>query len=148
MATTNPKYPNLILTEIENVPKNTPVILNGTYFNKIAAELPPLNIANDLKGTDVDTEADGTQYILAKKNDNVGFYKATSGTIIAAGKAYYQSPSNVKAFYFDFAGDATGIAEIENGKLKVESSIFNLAGQRVNKMQKGINIVNGKKVLF
>ena len=27
-------------------------------------------------------------------------------------------------------------------------SIYNLAGQRVSKMQKGINIVNGKKVLF
>jgi len=147
VATTNPKYPNLILTEIENVPESTPVILNGTYFNKIAAELPALNIANDLKGAAEPIEADGTQYVLAKKNDNVGFYKADSGTI-AAGKAYYQSPSNVKAFYFDFAGDATGIAEIENGKLKVESSIFNLAGQRVNKMKKGINIVNGKKVLF
>ena len=106
-----------------------------------------LIIANDLNGVAEPIVADGTQYVLAKKNDKVGFYKATSGTI-AAGKAYIQSPSNVKAFYFDFAGDATGIAEIENGKLKVESSIFNLAGQRVNKMQKGINIVNGKKVLF
>jgi hypothetical protein len=26
-------------------------------------------------------------------------------------------------------------------------SIYNLAGQRLNKMQKGINIVNGKKIL-
>ena len=30
---------------------------------------------------------------------------------------------------------------------KEESSIYNLAGQRIQKMQKGINIVNGKKVL-
>ena len=40
-----------------------------------------------------------------------------------------------------------GIREIENGKLKVESSIYNVAGQRLQKTQKGINIVNGKKVL-
>ena len=138
----------LELTEIENVPVKTPVILNGTYFNKIAAELPALNIANDLKGTDVDTEADGTMYVLAKPAEKeVGFYKATSGTIIAAGKAYYQSPSNVKAFYFDFAGDATGIENLNNQNT-LNTPIYNLAGQRVNKMQKGINIVNGKKVLF
>ena len=146
VATTNPNYPNLILTEIENVPKSTPVILNGTYFNKIAAELPALNIANDLKGAAEPIEADGTQYVLAKKNDNVGFYKADSGTI-AAGKAYYQSSSNVKAFYFDFAGDATGIENLNNQNT-LNTPIYNLAGQRVNKMQKGINIVNGKKVLF
>ncbi len=146
VATTNPKYPNLILTKIENVPAKTPVILNGTYFNKIAAELPALNIDNDLKGTDVDTEANGTQYVLAKKDDKVGFYKADSGTI-AAGKAYYQSPSNVKAFYFDFADDATGIENLNNQNT-LNTPIYNLAGQRVNKMQKGINIVNGKKVLF
>ena len=147
VATTNPKYPNLILTKIENVPESTPVILNGTYFNKIAAELPALKIDNDLKGTDVDTEANGTQYVLAKKDDKVGFYKADSGTI-AAGKAYYQSSSNVKAFYFDFAGDdATGIENLNNQNT-LNTPIYNLAGQRVNKMQKGINIVNGKKVLF
>ena len=29
-----------------------------------------------------------------------------------------------------------------------ESSIYNLAGQRLQKMQKGINIVGGKKVLY
>ncbi len=40
-----------------------------------------------------------------------------------------------------------GIKEIESGKLKVDSSIYNLSGQRLSKMQKGINIVNGKKVL-
>jgi hypothetical protein len=27
-------------------------------------------------------------------------------------------------------------------------NIFNLAGQRIQKMQKGINIVNGKKVVL
>jgi hypothetical protein len=27
------------------------------------------------------------------------------------------------------------------------SSIYNLAGQRISKMQKGINIINGKKIV-
>ena len=44
----------------------------------------------------------------------------------------------------------TRINEIENGKPKdeKEGAIYNLAGQRLQKMQKGMNIVNGKKILF
>ena len=150
VATLNSTW--LDLSEIENVPAGTPVVLKGTYYNKLAADLPAINVANDLKGTDADTAADGSMYILAQVDDKVGFYKAT-GTI-AAGKAYFQSTSGVKAFYFD-GDDATGISEVESSKLKVESPVYNIAGQRLQKMQnqrstyvKGINIINGKKVLF
>jgi hypothetical protein len=138
----------LDLTEIEKVPTGTPVVLkaegNG-YYNKIA-NLPAINISNDLKGTDAPTEADGTMYVLAKVDDKVGFYKA-EGTI-PAGKAYIVSSSSVKAFFFE-ADDATGINEV-NGQWSMINgqSIYNIAGQRVSKMQKGINIVNGKKILF
>ena len=47
-------------------------------------------------------------------------------------------------------GTYTGIKTIDNGQLVIdnEGAIYNLAGQRLNKMQKGINIVNGKKILF
>ena len=135
----------LDLSEIGNeVPAGNAVVLKGTYYNKLAADLPAINIANDLKGTDVDTAADGTMYVLAKVDDKVGFYKAT-GTI-AAGKAYYQSTSGVKAFYFD-GDDATGISGVD-ANLNANDAIYNIAGQRVQKMQKGINIINGKKVLF
>lgn len=142
------EYRYLELTEIGNVPVRTPVILKGTYYNKFAYDVPAINITNELKGTDADTEPDGTMYVLAKKNDKVGFYLAEGGTI-AAGKAYYQptSPQGVKAFYFS-AGDATGINEVNVQETMANGqSIYNLAGQRVSKMQKGINIVNGKKIL-
>ena len=135
----------LDLVQIEKVPESTPVVLKGTYYNKLAQDVPAINIANDLKGTDADTAADGTMYILANGSEGIGFYKA-EGTI-PAGKAYFQNTSSVKAFFFS-GDDATGI----NEELRIkndESSdlIFNLAGQRVSKMQKGINIINGKKVL-
>ena len=100
----------LALTEVENVPESTPVVLKGTYYNKLAADLPAINIANNLKGTDVDTAADGTMYILANGADGVGFYKA-EGTI-PAGKAYFQSSTGVKAFFFD-GDDATGISGVD-----------------------------------
>ena len=41
----------------------------------------------------------------------------------------------------------TGIREMKNEELKMKNDIFNLAGQRTDKMQKGINIVGGKKIL-
>ena len=135
----------LKLSEVENVPAETPVVLKGTYYNKLAQDLPAINVANDLKGTDAEMEADGTMYVLAVKNEQIGFYKAT-GTI-PAGKAYFQSTSGVKAFFFA-DDDATGINEELRMKNEESSGlIFNLAGQRVSKMQKGINIINGKKVL-
>ena len=143
VATTESTW--LKLTEIESVPESTPVVLEGTYYNKLAANLPAINIANDLKGTDADTAADGTMYILAKGADGVGFYKA-EGTI-PAGKAYFQSTSGVKAFFFD-GDDATSIQTIDNGQQSTDGAIYNIAGQRIQKMQKGINIINGKKVLF
>ena len=136
----------LKLTEIPNVPEGTPVVLKGTFYNKIAKDLPAINVANDLQGAAVDTEADGTMYILAKVDGVVGFYLAETGTTIEGGKAYYQSTSGVKVFYFNEDG-ATGIQSIDNGQLTTDgAAIYNLAGQRINRMQKGINIVNGKKI--
>ena len=133
----------LDLTKIDNVPAGTPVILKGGYYNKTAAELPAINVANELKGTDAATEADGTMYVLAKVDGVVGFYIA-DGTI-AAGKAYYQSTSGAKAFFFN-GDDATGISNVEVND-NFNGAIYNIAGQRLQKMQKGINIINGKKVL-
>ena len=132
----------LALSEIENVPAGTPVVLKGTYYNMFEEDLPAINIANELKGTDADTAADGSMYILAKPaGAEVGFYKAF-GTI-PAGKAYYQNTSGVKAFFFE-NDDATGINDLN---VNTNDAIYNLAGQRLQKMQKGINIMNGKKVL-
>ena len=41
--------------------------------------------------------------------------------------------------------DATAISEVE--ATSAAKTIFNAAGQRINTLQKGLNIVNGKKVL-
>ena len=138
----------LKLTSVENVPAGTAVILKGTYYNKVAAELVALNIANELKGTDMDTEADGSMYILAKEDDNIGFYQATVNTVIPAGKAYYQSATtpNVKAFFFAEEG-TTAINSLTPAFSESDRAIYNMAGQRISKLQKGVNIVNGIKVL-
>ena len=115
----------------------------GSYYCNSTDETRTLGTVNDLTFSNDDVATDGTQYILAKGADGVGFYKAT-GTI-AARKGYITSGSGVKAFFFG-EDDATGISEVQNVQ-DVQSAIYNIAGQRVQKMQRGINIVNGKKVL-
>ena len=133
------------LTEVNDVPAGSAVILKGSLFATVATTAQSDMSGNDLKASD-GISADGTQYILAQKEGAVAFYLAQSGTTIAAGKAYIKSEAGVKAFYFTENG-TTGIAsplvKTEEGTI-----IYNLSGQRINKLQKGINIVDGKKILF
>ncbi len=133
----------LKLTEVTQANAGTPVILEGTYYNKVVKATPAEMPENDLKGAATDLTADGTQYVLAKKDDVVGFYQATSGTI-AAGKAYIlYAGGGVKGFTF---GTATSIAS-PLGEKEEATVIYDLSGRRVEKATKGLYIINGKKVL-
>ena len=44
--------------------------------------------------------------------------------------------------------EPTGIQEIANGKWSMNGQWYNLTGQRLSKPQRGINIINGKKLLI
>ena len=82
------------------------------------------------------------------------FWGAASGAAfdLAANKAYLAVPTGaggVKEFFtFDFDGDADGINSLTPALSEGEGAIYNVAGQRVEKPNKGLYIVNGKKVLF
>lgn len=52
---------------------------------------------------------------------------------------------NFRLYYKGAKG--TGIDGVESSIKAENNAIYNLAGQRIMKMQKGINIVNGKKIL-
>ena len=116
---------------------------NFPYTTDNVAELTD----NDLVGATEDVVADGSQYVLANGTNGVGFYKATPNSTIKAGKAYLLivGGGNVKNFY-GFEDDATAI-EMVNGQSSMVNEIYNVAGQRLQKMQRGINIVGGKKIL-
>ena len=47
---------------------------------------------------------------------------------------------------FEFETQTTGIKEIRNNNVRMRTEIYNLQGQRLNSLQKGLNIVNGQKV--
>jgi len=133
-----------------SIPAQTAVVLKGAegyYSFTPASAAPAITGENDLLGTAAALTATGSEYVLANDGGLVGFYLASAGSVIPAGKAYLTSSSLVNAFVFT-EDDPTGINEI-NGQWSMANgqSIYNLAGQRLGKMQKGINIVNGKKLL-
>lgn len=115
--------------------------------------------ANMLRGTATNTYIEGSAYVLSMQDGVVGFYKAmlnkdangnagNTHFLNNAFKAYLPVDGhNVRCLVFDF-GTETGIIETENGKVKTENSaVYDLAGRRVQNAQKGIFIVNGKKVV-
>lgn len=153
------------LTELTDgeIPAFTAVVLVNseatTYATlSMASSLPRVVSEDDnlLKGTIVGMKLDLTDetnyYSLGKKNGAIGFYKFSGGTInLGANKAYLDTTSSggdIKGFLFDF-NDAVGIEAIDNGRWTIDNDkvIYNLAGQKMSKLQRGVNIVNGKKVL-
>jgi len=51
-----------------------------------------------------------------------------------------------ESFTGEFNANTTGVEEVRSKKEEVRSYIYNLQGQRLNTLQKGLNIVNGRKV--
>ena len=151
------------LEAVEGVlPANTGVIIKnaGEYIFKAAGATG--DAESLLLGSTTDTYVAGNAYVLAAKEGVVGLYKAmlnkdengAEGTTHFknnAFKAYLPVAEGEDApamFTLGRGGeedeDTTGIDQlISNG----EVVIYDLAGRRVEKMEKGIYIVNGKKVV-
>ena len=131
---------------------NTPVVLYS------ASEVTSLAISAEA-GTGADDDAfrgttaaitapAGTNYVLNySSTEGVGFYKYT-GSVIPGFKAYFNVPSGspVKGFSFSMEDVETAIRAIESENNDLE--IYDIAGRRVPQAQKGLYIVNGKKVMF
>ncbi len=91
-------------------------------------------------------------YILANKNGQVGFYKASEGTLKAY-RAYLpaEAAQNVKSFYLNFGeeGELTGIEEVEAETPAVNGeTVYDLSGRVVRAPQRGgLYIKGGKKFI-
>ena len=141
----NGKYLNL--TEVEGtIPAGTAVILEGnagTYTFEIADDVAA--VENDLKGTYVEAKPEGDVFTLQIIDDELGFY-TFDGDAIGANKAYLVLPegSDVKGLQIRFGGE-DAIQSVKAGN--EQNVIFDLAGRRVQQAQKGVYIVNGRKVI-
>lgn len=145
------------LTEITTtIPAKTPVILKGNegdYDFAITTTADALSGTNKLAGqVPAQTVTADAAYTLQRNvaKTAVGLFPKAAGTI-AGFKAYLPasaiSGSSVKGFTFRFEGLADGIDSIENGQSTIDNAIYNIAGQRMSKMQRGVNIIGGKKII-
>ena len=142
---------SLVPTAIEGeVTAGTPVLLKG------ASETATLTIETSYAATPLDetaltgtylakTIAGGTDFVLGiSEGGVVGFYHWSSNNL-GANRAYLAGESSgVKGYAIEW-DDATGLNDLSD-LMDSNDLIYNLAGQRVNKAQKGIYIVNGKKI--
>ena len=105
---------------------------------------------NNLDGTmtQINTTGANDYYVLGNGSGGVGFYKLAESGTIGANKAYLTYSGTLARGYFLF-GDATEISATlnDNGEMTKEKC-YDLQGRRVAQPQKGLYIVNGKKVVI
>lgn len=93
----------------------------------------------------VELSANENTYVVSSNT----LYQVTSNVNVKAYRGYFTvvTTNGVKDFVLDFGnGETTSIEALESETR--DKVIYNLAGQRVQKAQKGIFIVNGKKVVI
>lgn len=144
------------LTEIEGavLPQGEPVMLYSDATSDITMTATEDNggksSGNIFSGVDIETEQDGaTYYMLSYGQDKLGFYPMNSTMMLAPNKAFIElsSSTQAKALRFIFPEDvATGISPLPTSP-HGEEMIYNISGQRLSRLQHGINIVGGKKIL-
>ncbi len=141
------------LTEVEGnvIPAETGVMIKApaeTYNFAVTTTTDELE--SDFVGSFAKSNMqDGVKtYTLQAPDGKVGFYRFKGTQAINGFRAWVEveNASGAQAFRIRFAGETTGIDNVE---LDGETVIFDLTGRRIEKIvEKGIYIVNGKKVVI
>ena len=158
----------VVLTKIEKVPSGEGILIKSNDSSKAIKDIfkesdVPANepittqITQMLVGAPngveyiLPEEGDFTNFVLAKKDGVVGFYKVAQQGALAPNKAYLQIPT---ASLTSTSG-ANGITFVEDGTTAIQSvttattddAWYTLQGVRVAQPTRGLYIHNGKKVV-
>lgn len=149
--------PYVMKEEVSIVPANEAVVVRsdngaGTYQIPVTEDAEPLE-GNLLKATlsPFDVIQGNSIYCIDDQYEVSAFLPVMAGATVDKGNGYLDlSHSNVKPAFIllDPNDDPTGISEVKSSIFKQDTKIVNLAGQRLRKPQKGINIIADKKVLI
>ncbi len=152
---------NIVLQKITGaLPANTGVILSSENADKYIPTarttelLATVNAADNklVATTGNAVDANVNAYILSQDNGTAVFKKLSSNTsnrTIKQYKAYLElnGANSAQLMNFAFAGsNITGIQNVTETSTK-SNTAYDLTGRKVGKLQKGIYIVNGKKVI-
>lgn len=164
---------DIVLTRIEGpltssgqviLPQGEAVLLysdelqDGNFTMEIADPTSATkSTSNQFCSVDVQTTQEdyGTYnfYMLSYGQKGLGFYRMSDTMMLSANKAFIvQSPSApAKAMRMVFAEEETGISNVNDGSTSSPTGdndgIYSTSGVRLDKLQRGINIVNGKKIV-
>lgn len=140
------------------LPKNTGVILSAEEAKDYiptactTEEVASIDAGNKLVASTGNAIDASTQaYVLAKTTDNKAVFKILSSNTddraLAQYKAYLNLTGSLAAkLAISFNNNVTAISNATLAQEKT-SSIYDLSGRKSNKLQKGIYIVNGKKII-
>ena len=146
-----------LLTRVYDVPAGTGIFLVGepgtTYkiaYSETSSYYVNLFKANLAKSTVQATEGDMVNFIFGQQDGEPGFYPIDGTATLLAQTAYMQLPAGFVSagakVSFVFEEDIIdGIDEFRISES--DATIYDLAGRKLGKTQRGINIINGKKVL-
>lgn len=142
---------------INSIPAATATLTPAEHLEPVVSES-----ANMLKGTlesmQLDLSDNTTYFSMGRKGGQIGFFKFDNGdttTItLGANKAYLDTSvavdGNVKGFYLWLGNSDTPtiVRSVTGSSPSTKQPVrYNLAGQRVQNMHKGIYVSGGRKVL-
>ena len=117
--------------------------LYGEYSNlRLGINLDPLDAAYQVRITNE------LGQVVYEKKINAGYIVALDIDISAYAEGRYTVTveNSQETFTGEFEMQTTGIEEVRNKHELVSGYIYNLQGQRISSLRKGLNIVNGKKI--
>ena len=154
-----------LLKEIRGgvIPANTGVLIfanAGTYTLSLSSTSSTEHVMSLLHGVSETTSVQSLSqqegksiYVLSRgTNEYIGFKKATGSSVktIPAYKAYlpYDDAGESKFISFSFGGDDALSIDLLKNPQENPNDIYDLTGRKVVSPEKGIYIVNGKKMLI
>lgn len=154
-ATDNGETVKLTAIESGKIAAGEGVVLKGkggTYTFVATAEDVSATEGNQMVGMTEDTpltSADNAYMLTRKKDDgSIAFRLLATDYTMGANKAYLKLENNARNLISVVWDDnATGIYDLSEKEEAENGAIYNLAGQKLIRAQKGINIINGKLVI-
>lgn len=143
---------------VYEIPSGTETIFFCSFLESLISEVQlPSSI------TEIDTYSFGycknlTSVTIHSKTpptcNEAAFYQSSASTgatlyVPSGSKAAYQAAEGWKDFANIVEMEEDGIESVNNGQRTMDNAIiYNLSGQRLSQPQRGVNIINGKKVVM
>ncbi|MBP3252480.1 MAG: hypothetical protein J6M25_07570 [Prevotella sp.] len=135
------------LTEVRAVVAGTPLVVSGapgTYELRVVSADECDDVSANLLRVSDGVSATAGVYVLACKDQGVGFYKWTGDASLSEGRVYLPALSDIGVLPID---DPTGITSLSGDTTSADGGVYSLSGVRVGKMTKGLYIKDGKKIM-